>query len=278
MALMVVCGVLVLLGLVAVLRWGGHDVRRPETGAASPGAVLRQYASSLSVALVAGLGAGVLIAGAGGRLAMRLLAVTAGADVQGRITEADEVVGRITTGGTRGFIVFTALFFGVATGALYLLLHRFLPRGRWAGLAFGVLLLVLAATRIDPLREDNPDFDIVGPGWLAALVLGAVVLVHGLAVAALAGRYSQALPPLSSERGALVAHAPLLLLALSPVAVLVAALGALVLVVFTQVPSLSAAVRSRYWLVVWRAALLGLVLAAAPGFLSAMIDISARRP
>jgi len=37
--------------------------------------------------------AGILAAGAGGRLVMRLLAVTAGPDAQGRITEAEKLVG-----------------------------------------------------------------------------------------------------------------------------------------------------------------------------------------
>lgn len=78
------------------------------------------------------------------------------------MTEADQVVGRISTEGTIGFLVFTAVFFGAATGALYMLLRRWLPPGRVSGLAFGTLLLVVAATRIDPLRADNPDFDIAG--------------------------------------------------------------------------------------------------------------------
>lgn len=43
---------------------------------------------------------------------MRLLAATAGDAAQGRRTEAEEIVGRITTGGSIGFIVFTGLFFG----------------------------------------------------------------------------------------------------------------------------------------------------------------------
>ena len=30
---------------------------------------------------------------------------------------------------------------------------------------------------------DNPDFGIVGPGWVAVLVFSALVLVHGMLVA-----------------------------------------------------------------------------------------------
>ena len=89
-------------------------------------------------------------------------------------------MGKITVGGTIGFIVFTGLFFGLGTGALYLLIRRWLPRGRLGGLAFGGLLLVIAATRIEPLRRDNPDFDIVGPGWLNVAVFAALVVAHGI--------------------------------------------------------------------------------------------------
>jgi hypothetical protein len=100
MAVVVVCVLLVLLGLVAVLWWGGLTFQTPSgddpAGHPSVGLVLRSYIWYVTVGLVSGLGAGILAAGTGGRLVMRLLAVTAGPDAQGRITEADQVVGRIT--------------------------------------------------------------------------------------------------------------------------------------------------------------------------------------
>lgn len=42
---------------------------------------------------------------------------------QGRETEAQEIVGRISVGGTIGYVVFTALFFGLPTGAIHLLIR-----------------------------------------------------------------------------------------------------------------------------------------------------------
>jgi hypothetical protein len=125
MWVIVVCILLVLAGLLAVVRWGGFAVQPPPTppphaaGSTDPppmSLVARRYLWYLALAVTAGFGAGILAAGAGGRLAMRLLAVTAGADAQGRITEAQQVVGRITVDGTLGFIVFTALFFGAGFG------------------------------------------------------------------------------------------------------------------------------------------------------------------
>jgi hypothetical protein len=136
------CVVLVLVGLLVVVRWGGLAVQPPPmptndepdpTGRPPVGLVVRRYLWYLTVAIGAGVGTGILAAGAGGRLVMRLLAVTAGPDAQGQITEADQVVGRISLDGTLGFIVFTGLFFGAASGAAYLLLRRWLPAGRTGG-------------------------------------------------------------------------------------------------------------------------------------------------
>jgi hypothetical protein len=59
---------------------------------------------------------------------------------------------------------YTGLFFGLASGLVFLLVHRWLPAGWVGGLAYGVLLLVVAGTRLEPLGRDNPDFDLVGPG------------------------------------------------------------------------------------------------------------------
>jgi hypothetical protein len=161
-----VCAVVVLAGLVAVARWGGLTVEPPPAPAPGDppavGLVVRRYLWAVNLAVVAGIGAGIMAAGAGGRLVMRLLAVTAGDEAQGRITEANEVVGRISAGGTVELVVFTALFFGTASGGAYLLVRRWLPGGRAGGLVYGVLLLLVAGTRLarPPARPGRA----AGPG------------------------------------------------------------------------------------------------------------------
>ena len=278
-----VCVVVVLAGLVAVVRWGGLTVEPPrppdpgdplDPGEPPPvGQVVRRYLWDLNLAVIAGIGAGVVAAGAGGRLVMRLLAVTAGDGAQGRITEADQVVGRISAGGTLGFVIFTALFFGTASGGAYLLLRRWLPAGRAGGLAFGGLLLLLAGTRLEPLREGNVDFDLVGPGWVSVVAFSALVLFHGMLVAALAGRASRAVPLLAREPRAIAAHAPLLLLApLAPVVVLLALLGVIV-VLATRFRPLVAAWNTRRLVPAGQVVLALAVLAALPGFVSAVSGI-----
>lgn len=280
---MVVCGLLVLAGLAAIVRWGDLEPEPPWSTSdpdqsPSAGEHARRYVWYVTVAVVSGLASGILVAGAGGRLAMRLLAATAGDEAQGRLTEADEVVGAITVGGTIGFIVFTGLFFGLATGALYLLIRRWLPGGRLGGVAFGGALLVIAATRIEPLRRDNPDFDIVGPGWLSAVVFAALVVAHGMAVAAVAGRYSRALPLLSRRARPVLAHAPLLLVVpMAPVLVPVTLVG-VVSVLAARLRPVVATVRSRRSTVLGRAVLAAILVLAIPGFAATVADILGRGP
>jgi hypothetical protein len=276
---MAACGLLVLVGVAAVILWGGLAFR-PVTE--WPGSTVgRRYLGNVTVAVAAGVGAGVLMAGAGGRLAMRLLAATAGDSAQGRVTEAEEVVGRITTGGTIGFVIFTALFFGLATGVLYMLIRRWLPAGRLGGLAYGGLLLVVAGTRIDPLRSENPDFDIVGPGWLALAVFSAIVLTHGMLVAALAGRFSRTLQPFSLRSRSGLAYAPLaLLLPIFPALAAIGVVGAGTVAFSRAGPDAAASNITGWggprWLRAGRAVLVAAALIALPGFLSAMADIAGR--
>ncbi len=218
MVLMAVTGILLLVGITLTLWWGGSsyetwepglddDVDR-RSGSSAPDrrpsvetSVLR-YLRGLAIALVGGFWAGVLVTGPFVRLIMRLLAVTAGDDAQGRLTEADEVVGSIDLGGTIGLVVFGGILPGLLSGAIYVVCRRWLPSGRLGGVVFGVLHLVVAATRIDPLRPDNPDFDLLGPGWLAVTAFGLASIFHGMAVVAIANRYSHNFPPPASNRAA----------------------------------------------------------------------------
>ena len=300
MAVVVVCVLLVLAGLAAVVRWGGLTVQPPpgpapppddpagpppEAEAAAgapptdpppPGRVARRYLWYVNLARASGFGAGLLAAGAGGRLMMRLLAVTAGPGAQGNLTEAGQVVGRISVDGTIGFIVFTALFLGLASGVLYLLLRPWLPVGRMGGIVYGALLLVLAGSRLEPLRRANPDFDLVGPGWVSVAGFAALVLFHGMLVAALAARISRSVPLLGTRPAAFAAHAPLLLLTpLVPVAVIVAVVGALV-VLATRIPAVLTAWRLPTLARAGRIGLALVALLALPGFVADMADILAR--
>lgn len=212
MALMYGLTVVLVVGLGLAAWWSGvrYSPWRP-AGSAGPGEgeqgaqpSLRDAATialrAAAVALVGGFWTGILVTGPAMRLIMRLLAVTAGDEAQGRVTEAREIVGNVDLGGTFGLIVFGGILPSLVSAFAYLLIRRWLPAGRLGGITFGLLHLVLLATRVDPLRPDNPDFDIVGPPWLALLTFGAATIVHGVAVVGFTNRYSHAFPAGRSDR------------------------------------------------------------------------------
>jgi hypothetical protein len=196
MGVVVVCSLLLLAGLAVIVWWGGTALRPPEPQ--KPKASLfDRFVWWLTVAAVSGVGAGILVAGPGGRLVMRLLAITSGLAAKDRLTEAGATVGHITADGTVAVFLFGGLPIGALSGAIYVLIRRGLPTGRLGGVVYGVLLLALAIT-VDPLRPDNVDFDLLEPAWLAVLAFAPLVVAHGMVVAALAGRISRALPLLTA--------------------------------------------------------------------------------
>ena len=239
--------------------------------------VARRFVWYCALAITGGVVAGITVIGAGGRLAMRLLAVTGGDAAQGRVTEADEIVGAITVTGTRDFILFTGIFGGLITAGIYLVVRRYLPRNPLGGLAFGAGVLIVLGTIVDPLRSDNPDFDIVGPGWLAIAVFTLLALAYGLALVGWMARLSEWLPLLSTERRVLARYALPAALAVAGVSVTVAlvVLG-LVVVLATRWGGLVDAVRSRQALLVGRVALVALLVLALPGALASVADIAGR--
>ncbi len=211
---------------------------------------------------------------------MRLLAVTAGDDAQGAITEADEVVGEINLDGTIGLYIFGGLLPGLLSGVIYVLIRRWLPAGRLGGVVFGALHLVIAATRIDPLRPENPDFDIVGPGWLSVTTFGLACLLHGMAVVAIANRYSTEMPPQVTSQAAWIrVLVPLglpALFMLFPVFAAALLVGlALTIGISRIVPAVRAA-RSRGALMAGRIAVAVAALVFLPGTIIDLHDVIVR--
>jgi hypothetical protein len=279
---MIGCGALVTLGLILIIRWGDYDVRESRSPVTATEAtpelrhVLKRYLWYVTLSVVAGMGSGILMAGAGGRLVMRLLAATSSEAAQGRVTEADEIVGRISADGTIGFIIFVGLVFGLAIGVFYVLIARWLPKGRLGGVVFGALLLVWFGSTLDPLRPDNPDFDIVGPGWVSVSTFSVLMVAHGMLVAAVTGRYSHMLPLWSNEFKAMATYAPLLLVVpVFPLAVPLV-LGAPVAIVLSRIAALRSGLSSRRALLLGRFIGVAASVVALPVFLIAVVDIASR--
>ena len=278
MGIMIACGVLATAAVVAGVGWGGHRFVAPDLeDVLTSGEVARRFVWYLSLVFTAGIAAGVSVIGAGGRLAMRLLAVTAGDSAQGRLTEAERIVGTITVDGTIDFVVFNGIFGGLIAATLYLLVRRLLPPGRLGGIAFGLGLLIVFGATIDPLRKANPDFAIVGPTWLAVLVFAAMSVVFGLAMHGLMSRASEWLPLPAANRQALrryLVPGLVAVVAFSITAVAIA-VGA-VAVAVTRWPPVVRVVRSSRWVIGGRVAMILIVLASLPNLLSNTVDILPR--
>ena len=186
---------LLAVALVLAVRWRSYSLDVPAGGdedSTPGGRAVRALTWRLCVGAYAGVLTGLFVAGPGGRLVMRLLAATS-PEAQGRLTEAEAVVGDITVGGTVFFVVFMSI--GAAgIGLLYVVLQPALPRGLFGGALFGAGLLVVFGSTIDPLRSDNPDFDIVGPGWLAIVAFTTLAIASGCFTAVAAARVGAAVP------------------------------------------------------------------------------------
>jgi hypothetical protein len=149
-------------------------------------------ARALGGCLAAGLLVGLVVAGLGSRLAMRVLAV-ADPDAAGIFTENGNVVGEITLGGTTALIVFIGIPLGLAAGLIVFAVRRWLPTGQpWRSLAFSaVLLALLGRTVIDP---DNIDFRLLSPTGLAIALFGLLFVVAGFSLPPLADHWGPGVP------------------------------------------------------------------------------------
>lgn len=192
---MLACGALLVLAVVAAWRWRRYTLELPEWAAGGDGSratPFRALVWLLAVALLTGLLVGVLVVGPAGRLAMRLLAATS-PDAQGRLTEAQEVIGDISFSGTLGFFIFVGLPGGLMVGITYVLASFLLPRGVLGGAIYGAAVLLVFGSTVDPLREDNPDFDLLGPGWLSVTTFCVMAVLTGILTAPIAARTAVAL-------------------------------------------------------------------------------------
>ena len=197
--LSVVCGAAVIAA--AAIAWRGRNLplvaARPP-GPESSGEAAQDALRSLATVLAAGLVAGFLVVGLGGRLVMRILGATSGDQAQGRLTEADEIVGEITFGGSVGFVLFVGLLVPAFASVIYIVARRLLPGPVWlGGSIFGLLLLATFGVD-DPLASDNVDFLILSPLPLAVALVVVTAWLFGVTFAALAARLDRSMRPITA--------------------------------------------------------------------------------
>jgi hypothetical protein len=156
-------------------------VDEPEERGSPALRALRRRSRLLAGTVAAGALVGLVVAGVGGRLAMRLMASTSDPSVQGVVTDDGFVVGAVTLTGTLQFVLLEGLPAGILAGLIYLALRPFLlgrygvryaTCGLWGAAVFGPTLV----------HADGVDFNLLGPAWLAIALFVALPGLLGLLV------------------------------------------------------------------------------------------------
>jgi hypothetical protein len=211
-----VCSAALALAACFAVRWGGLRRAERDEHADTYGANALATLRAVTVTLYTAAIGGILVAGFGGRLFMRILAATSPDNLRGVLTQADEQIGQVTFGGTAFLILFAGMFAGLLGAGAYRLLRRWLPDAAWqAGLVTSLLLFGLFGASQDVLTADNRDFHLLSPTWLAVLLIAATTALFGVTIGAVHERLDRGLPTLSRAPKVLAAYAPLLAFALA---------------------------------------------------------------
>jgi hypothetical protein len=141
----------------------------------------------VAAATWAGALLGALVGGVGGRLAMRLLALTSSDALRGVDTDDGFPIGRFTLSGTLTLLALSTII-GVVGGLAYLVIRRWLIGGaavRAATCAVGAGLVVGSVL----VHADGIDFTLLSPRWLAVALFVGVPALFGALVVPLVERF-----------------------------------------------------------------------------------------
>lgn len=152
---------------------------------------------------LAGLVVGVLLAGIGGRLVMRLAALLV-PSADGALTENGNRIGDITLGGSLGIVIAIGLLFGAVAGSLWVVIRPWLPRSRLAAAVVTVPVAVALGTR-GLVEARNEDFEVLGHDPLVVASLVILVASFGPALVLVDGWLDRRLPHPGPREGRVIA-------------------------------------------------------------------------
>ena len=156
----------------------------------------------LGAASLAGIIAGVLVAGVLGRIAMRVSGFLSAPELIGSATAGGNRVGEITFGGTMALALFVGIPAGVMGAAVFASAEPWLRKLRpWQGVVFGlILLLAVGFTFIEPA---NFDFQRFGSAPLNVAMFATLFVAFGALTAWLFDQIRQAVEGNGRTAGAL---------------------------------------------------------------------------
>jgi len=148
---------------------------------------------------IGGLVTGIIVGGAGSRLVMLVSRLLAADAIMGIRTEAGNVVGEVTVGGSLALVVFVGLFAGGGGAITYLISEPWLRwAGRWYPAVFSVVLFALSSFVI--LVPGNIDFFILGNAEINVAMFSSLFVAFGLLLCWLVPRLDMRLPPVRAHR------------------------------------------------------------------------------
>jgi len=153
---------------------------------------VRALGRHVGAASLAGIIAGVLVAGVLGRVAMRVSGFLSRPELVGVATANGNRVGEITFSGTVGLALFIGIPAGILGAVLFASAEPWLRRVRpWRGVVFGLMLLLAAGfVFIDPT---NFDFQRFGSAAINVAMFAALFVAFGALTAWLFDRIRPAI-------------------------------------------------------------------------------------
>lgn len=193
---------------------------------ASSSPTLRRAGWSMLVAVAAGVIAGGLVGGVGGRLAMLVLRLTSPDELHGMQTDNEFEIGVVTLASVQ--LIASLAATGAVNGAIYALLRRGIPT-RWRLPVWTVFGAALGGAAI--IDDDGVDFTLLEPLVLAIVMFVVLPGAASAVVVVLAERWER-LEPFGSRRRTLALLAVSLL---GTVGVIVAAVLTAILIAIDSI-------------------------------------------
>jgi hypothetical protein len=149
---------------------------------------------------LAGLVTGVLIAGIGGRIVMRVAALQAPTAV-GRLTENGNRIGDITAEGSLGLVLLGGLFFGLAGATVWVVVSPWIP-GSGPQRAVLAMPVAVALTGVTLIQGRNTDFQVLRHDGMTVVLLLLLLAVAGASISLFDGWLDRRLPRPGASRAA----------------------------------------------------------------------------